>query len=103
MALSTYQEVNILILSILASTVVISKSNFDENFATDNGGAIYAISFSQLNINQATKFNRNYAGSFGGDLYLAESVNWVVLDRVSIQNEIAPNSIYLSKVNFRAN
>ena len=72
--LSTYQEVRRPFYNHdLDSNMEISASYFKGNKALSNGGAIYALSFTNLIISNDTKFIDNEAVSLGSDLFAQDS------------------------------
>ncbi|CDW91193.1 UNKNOWN [Stylonychia lemnae] len=83
------------------SSVKISNSQFISNIAFDKGGAIYAQSFADIYIGNQTSFINNKAiQDGGGDLYLTNSDNQVILSQVSLTSPNSQNSIHVQNSKF---
>ena len=81
--------------------IKILGSTFKDNYAKLYGGAIFAESFNTFEISETTLLN-NHALKNGEDLFVANSDSYIKLDRVTIRNPTAKNSIYATNVNFHA-
>jgi len=57
----------------LESSIYIEGSNFQNNFASDTGGAIYGISFTALDIESSTLLEDNFALTQACEIYLSQS------------------------------
>lgn len=96
----TCQEVKFYIKSTIGSNINIQRTSFENNFASQYGGAIYALSFQNISINHTSTFANNFANEFGGDLYLSDSNGMITITRTSIKNLVSKDSIFLNKVSF---
>ena len=76
------------------SSLTLSLSEFYNNYAYLNGGAIYATNFASLIIGEKTKLFNNKALDKGDDIYALSNNGKVNIDSVSLTNPTAKNSIY---------
>jgi len=77
------------------SSVIISNSNFRNNFARDKGGAIYADTMSSFSVDNS-EFYSNLAKREGGALYIGNIDNVLISNNLFIWNDcvlIRPDTI----------
>ena len=72
---------------------------FSENIALSSGGAIYVSAYDQISVLQTT-FNSNYASINGGDIYALYSSedNFITLGDVEIYNCSDTSALYLDTI-----
>ena len=68
------------------SSLNIKKSQFQNNYASNSGGAMFFRGFNQVKITEQTKFKANQAQVYGGDIYAIDSERNLTLQDVSIEN-----------------
>eukprot|EP00347_Sterkiella_histriomuscorum_P007237 403349735 len=86
------------------SYINIIKTQFSENYAGSQGGAIYATGFTEFNITGETKFLNNLAYEFlGDDVYASNTKGVLRFDQVTINNPGASQSVYSADVSLVIN
>lgn len=85
-------------LTCVASSVFIVGSIFSNNFATDQGGAIYGSSFVGLSVSGISEFVDNFAVNGGSELYLLSCLEFANISKTDISNKISGDALYLSQL-----
>jgi len=78
--------------------VFIQGSLFQNNFAADQGGAIYGASFVNLSISGISEFMDNFAISGGSEIYLLGSTGFVNISKTDFSNKVSGDALYLSQI-----
>ncbi len=84
---------------IIASKINIYKCTFQNNYAFNNGGAIYLASFSSITISKDSIFKNNYCENKGSDIYAIDSEENFVLDNVNF--DTTGSTLHLENIRFK--
>ena len=75
------------------STLYVTSSTFEANYALQNGGAIYTSGYQYVQIGSSS-FTSNYAGQKGSEYYALFSSSVSKFTNVTITNSSSVSSIY---------
>ena len=81
---------------------MIDSSTFTNNFALENGGALYLSRIDSLSISGLSTFKNNLAKLSGSDLYVMQSDGNLTLRGTDIDNGQGMNSVHMESVRFMA-
>ncbi|CDW72107.1 UNKNOWN [Stylonychia lemnae] len=85
------------------SKIDIIESQFNENYAYLDGGAIYSSGFQYLNILENSKFSNNRANEMGDDIHGANTLGQLHLENTNFNNPGASLSIYAANLGLYMN
>eukprot|EP00347_Sterkiella_histriomuscorum_P005934 403354704 len=87
------------------SSITFDLCKFQNNVATLNGGAIYAISYNLLNITRSQIIDNNAINNIGDDIYVSSTTNLLNIQNSTFTNTKAEQSIsvQLSQIRFLSN
>lgn len=80
--------------------MTIANSVFKNNYARQNGGAIYSSGYESVHIVNST-FVNNYAQMKGSEYYSLFSEYYTVFENVNISNSAPVSSLYCDSVSIK--